>query len=229
MWAQGRRARVKRGNSYSGSRCLAPITHRSDGGFTLIELVITITILTILTLSVMPMIKTSVKRQREQQLREALREVREAISEFRRDTVGIQCVGTATGGPNAPPTAGYIDPRQKVVISDCTLFGVDNPDHYPPTLETLVEGVSVIPRATIGAAQGGVIPGQATDNTLLSTKKKIYLRRIPVDPMTGKAEWRLRSCYDEPDASDWGGQNVFDVRSTSDATALNGEEKYSEW
>lgn len=223
MWAQGPGARVRRGHRYSGA-------YRSDGGFTLIELVITITILTILTLSVMPMIKTSVKRQREQQLREALREVREAISEFRRDTVGIQCAGTATGGaPGAPPVAGYIDPRQKVVISDCTLFGVDNPDHYPPTLETLVEGVSVIPRATIGAAQGGVIPGQATDNTLLSTKKKIYLRRIPVDPMTGKAEWRLRSCYDEADASDWGKQNVFDVRSTSDATALNGEEKYSEW
>ncbi|PYS43883.1 MAG: general secretion pathway protein GspG, partial [Acidobacteria bacterium] len=57
---------------------------------------------------------------------------------------------------------------------------------------------------------------------------KVYLRQIPIDPMTGKAEWDLRSCYDPADATSWGGENVFDVHSKSRGTALNGE-KYSDW
>jgi general secretion pathway protein G len=62
----------------------------------------------------------------------------------------------------------------------------------------------------------------------LSTKKKVYLRAIPIDPMTGKTEWDLRSNYDAADSGSWGGENVFDVRSKSRETALNGE-KYSDW
>ena len=65
-------------------------------------------------------------------------------------------------------------------------------------------------------------------NPELATKKKVYLRAIPIDPMTGEAKWDLRSCYDASDAGSWGGENVFDVRSTSKETALNGE-KYSDW
>jgi general secretion pathway protein G len=59
-------------------------------------------------------------------------------------------------------------------------------------------------------------------------KTKIYLRQIPVDPMTGLREWELRSCYDPPDAGSWGAENVFDVHSKSKDKALNGE-KYSDW
>jgi general secretion pathway protein G len=120
-----------------------------------------------------------------------------------------------------------LDPRSRVTISDCTIFSVDNLDRYPPKLETLVEGVNVMPR---GGPQIPTDPfkGNATDNKLLSLKKKVYLRRVPVDPMTGKAEWDLRSNYDPADKTSWGGENVFDVRSKSEATALNGE-KYSEW
>jgi general secretion pathway protein G len=62
----------------------------------------------------------------------------------------------------------------------------------------------------------------------ISTKKKIYLRSIPIDPITGEAEWDLRSCYDSSDSDSWGGENVFDVRSKSKGIALNGE-KYSDW
>jgi general secretion pathway protein G len=62
----------------------------------------------------------------------------------------------------------------------------------------------------------------------LSTKQKVYLRALPIDPMTGKADWELRSSYDPADAGSWGGENVFDVRSKSKGTALNGE-KYSDW
>lgn len=76
--------------------------------------------------------------------------------------------------------------------------------NYPPDLQTLVDGVDV---------QG---------------KKVRFLRRIPVDPMTGKDEWGMRAMQDDPNSDSWGGQNVFDVFSKSDGTALNGT-KYSTW
>ncbi|HXZ27316.1 MAG TPA: type II secretion system protein [Terriglobales bacterium] len=75
---------------------------------------------------------------------------------------------------------------------------------YPPDLETLVNGVDV------------------------NGKKVRFLRRIPVDPMTGKAEWGLRALKDDPDSTSWSGDNVFDVYSLSTGTALDGT-KYSDW
>jgi general secretion pathway protein G len=196
-------------------------------GFTLIELVMTITIMTILTLGVMPLVKVSVKRQREQQLRDALRQMRTAIDEFHRDTVGMICTGGVTPPPTGQPIP--IDPRSKVAISDCTIFGVDNPDRYPPDLETLVNGVNVTPRGgNMGGRGDRNVNATEVGDAELSTKKKVYLRAIPIDPMTGKAEWDLRSNYDAADSGSWGGENVFDVRSKSRETALNGE-KYSDW
>ena len=79
---------------------------------------------------------------------------------------------------------------------------------YPADLERLVEGVPLA-----GDASG---------------RKVKLLRRIPVDPMTGSTEWALRSYQDKPDATRWGGQNVYDIRSTSGGTALDGT-KYSDW
>ncbi|HEX6283426.1 MAG TPA: type II secretion system protein [Pyrinomonadaceae bacterium] len=207
---------------------------KTERGFSLIELVITVTVLTILTLGVMPLVKVSVRRQKEQQLRDSLRQIRMAIDEFHRDTVGMVCTGSLggaglSGGVQGPQIAvASIDPRSKVVISDCTIFGVDNPDHYPPDLDTLISGVNVVPRG-VGGAGGAGQPGvAATEVGQLSTKQKVYLRALPIDPMTGKADWELRSSYDPADAGSWGGENVFDVRSKSKATALNGE-KYSDW
>jgi general secretion pathway protein G len=199
-------------------------------GFSLIELVITVTVLTILTLGVLPLVKVSVKRQKEQQLRDTLRQIRSAIDEFHRDTIGMVCTGATINpqqGQQQQQQSQFIDPRSKVVISDCTIFGVDNPDHYPPDLETLVEGVNVIPRgSTGGRGQAGV---NATEvGSQLATKKKVYLRQLPIDPITGKNEWDLRSCYDASDSGSWGGENVFDVRSKSRDKALNGE-NYSDW
>ena len=199
-------------------------------GFSLIELVITITVLSILTLGVLPLVKVSVRRQKEQQLRDTLRQMRIAIDEFHRDTIGMVCTGAALTPQQQQQVQGqqnvFLDPRSKVVISDCTIFGVDNPDHYPPDLETLVNGVNVVPRgSTGGAGQAGI---NATDVGKVSTKTKVYMRGLPVDPITGKAEWDMRSVYDTPDAGSWGGENVFDVRSKSRETALNGE-KYSDW
>ncbi|MGI8919234.1 MAG: type II secretion system protein [Pyrinomonadaceae bacterium] len=208
------------------------IPFSSARGFTLIELVMTITVMTILTLGVIPLMKISVRRQKEQQLRDSLRQMRIAIDEFHRDTVGMPLTSIEGGlQPQQQQQAqAALDPRSRVVISDATIFGVDNPDRYPPDLETLVNGVNVIPRG--GSLGGRGVQGvNATEvgSSELATKKKVYLRAIPIDPMTGKADWCVRSCYDAPDAScSGGGENVFDVRSSSKETALNGE-KYSDW
>ena len=199
-------------------------------GFSLIELVITITVLTIMTLGVLPLVKVSVKRQKEQQLRETLRQIRTAIDEFHRDTIGMVCTGQAlTAQQQAQQQqSSMIDPRSKVVISDCTIFGVDNPDHYPPDLETLVNGVNVLPRGSMGGRGQQGVNATEVGQSQLSTKQKVYMRGLPIDPMTGKADWELRSAYDAADAGSWGGENVFDVRSKSRDKALNGE-NYSDW
>lgn len=227
-------AKVKGGSKRLGvwaSRTFALAPRRSQGGWTLIELVITMTVLAILSMGVIPMVKTAVKRQREQQLRESLREMREAIKEFHRDALNSpyldQAPQAAAPVPNQPnPAAVSVDPRSKMAIADKTLFGVDNPDRFPPKLETLVEGVSVAPRVQqIGTDINKNVLDQQSP---LAFKKKVYLRKIPVDPMTGKAEWGMRSCYDSPDSGSWGGENVFDVYSKSQDTALNGQ-KYSDW
>jgi general secretion pathway protein G len=230
-------ATQQRGDLESSARAtgrrVALWTSQTNGqtGFSLIELVLTITVMTILTLGAIPLVKVAVRRQKEQQLRDTLRQIRFAIDEFHRDTINMVCTGTALSPQMAQQQQqqnGYIDPRSKVVISDCTIFGVDNPDHYPPDLETLVNGVNVVPRGGSmgGRGQQGV---NATDvSSQLSTKQKVYLRGLPIDPITGKADWDLRSCYDAADSGSWGGENVFDVRSKSKDKALNGE-NYSDW
>jgi general secretion pathway protein G len=78
---------------------------------------------------------------------------------------------------------------------------------YPPDLETLVKPIQ------IGAG---------------SDRKVRFLRRIPVDPMTGRAEWNLQAVQDDPDSTSWGGKNVFDVHSKSQGTSLDGTH-YADW
>jgi general secretion pathway protein G len=75
---------------------------------------------------------------------------------------------------------------------------------YPPDLQTLVDGVDI------------------------NGNKLRFLRRIPIDPMTGNTDWGMRSVQDDADSSSWGGQDVFDVFTKSNATALDGT-KYSDW
>jgi general secretion pathway protein G len=75
---------------------------------------------------------------------------------------------------------------------------------YPPDLDTLVNGVDI------------------------ASKKLKFLRRIPTDPMTGKTDWGLRSMQDDPNSDSWGGDNVFDVYTKSEGTALDGT-KYKDW
>lgn len=92
--------------------------------------------------------------------------------------------------------------------SDAGLIPIDlGAEGYPKDLEVLVEGVELV--------------GQVD-------KKARFLRRIPIDPMTGEAEWGMRSFQDDPDSDSWGGENVFDVYSLSEGVGLNGT-PYREW
>jgi general secretion pathway protein G len=75
---------------------------------------------------------------------------------------------------------------------------------YPPDLDTLVKGVDV------------------------GAKKLRFLRRVPIDPMTGTTEWGMRSMQDDPDSDSWNGDNLFDVFTKSNGTALDGT-KYKDW
>jgi general secretion pathway protein G len=77
-------------------------------------------------------------------------------------------------------------------------------NNYPPDLQTLVDGVDI------------------------QTKKVRFLRKIPVDPMTGTTDWGLRSNQDDPDSDSFGGQDVYDVYTKSMGTALDGS-KYNTW
>jgi general secretion pathway protein G len=75
---------------------------------------------------------------------------------------------------------------------------------YPPDLDTLVKGVDV------------------------AGKKIRFLRKVPIDPMTGNTDWGLRSMQDDPDSDSWGGQSVFDVYTKSDGVGLD-DTKYKDW
>jgi len=143
-------------------------------GFTLIELIVAITIMVILTGMAIPVARLGITREKEKELRYDLWMMRDAIDRYKdaADRGAFQIkVGT---------------------------------EGYPPDLDTLVNGVDV----------GG--------------KKVRFLRKVPVDPMTGKAEWGMRSMQDDPASDSWGGQNVFDVYTKSEGTALDGT-KYKDW
>ena len=153
--------------------------NRSTGqaGMTLLELIIACTILLILSSAAMPLARYTIMRQRETELRQDLREMRNAIDRYKD-------------------------------LSDRNLIRVElGSEGYPPDLDTLVKGVQL---------------GAANDRRIR------FLRRVPIDPMTGRADWGLRAIQDDPDSMSWGGKNVFDVYSKSQGTALDGT-KYSDW
>jgi general secretion pathway protein G len=203
------------------------IMRKGEGAFTLLELIITLTVLAVMVLGALPLAQNAVKREREMRLRETLRMVRNAVDEFKRDAVGACPAGSVNTNVTIPQAP---DPRSRVVIDDCTIFTNDNLDRYPPSLDVLVDGVKVRQRG-MNLVGGGGLGGNntnATETNADTEVKKVYLREMPVDPTTGKSDWKLRSSYQDKDSDSWDEINLFDIRSSSDAEALNGE-KYSDW
>lgn len=212
---------------------LETLNLKPEKGFTLFELIVTLTVLMILVMGTVPLAQNAVKRQKELQLRATLRDVRNAIDEFKRDTIG-SCPAGATTTRN-PTTAAQQpstpDPRSRVVIDDCEVFTSTNLDRYPPDLDTLIDGVRVKPRTPDIRGGSGINDGekQATEINELKEVIKRYLRAKPIDPITGKDDtWEFRSSYQAVDEESWDSINVFDIRSGAEGEALNGE-KYSDW
>jgi general secretion pathway protein G len=154
------------------------VARRNQRGMTLIELIVAVAILGLLSTLAVPLAAYKVKRDKERDLRFALREIRSAIDRYK-----------------------DASDQQKIQVKVGT-------DGYPEDLDVLVEGVKLVGNAT-GA-------------------KIKFLRRIPIDPMTGTADWGKRSSQDDPTSNSWGGQNVFDVYSKSMERARDGT-PYSEW
>ena len=172
-------------NSQQGSR-----------GVTLIELLVTLTIIFILASVALPIGKVSIKRTKELELRQSLRSVRVAIDNFRRDWARD---GNTLLGPLCVK-------NQLACKEETGLTG------YPKELDTLL-------KVELTGAEA-----QLEETT--STRR--YLRRVPIDPMTGTTEWGLRCYQDEQDEDRWCGEDVFDIFTTSEKTALDGT-KYRDW
>ena len=132
-------------------------------GFTLVELIVVLVIISVLAAVAIPIVETTVKREREILLRRNLRTLRYAIDEY----------------------------------------------GYPERLIQLVEGVEYKDKKG-------------------NEKIKKFLRRIPSDPMTNSLEWGLRSYQDKAKSSQWGGENVWDIYTKSEAKALDGT-VYKDW
>jgi general secretion pathway protein G len=206
-----------------------------QAGMTLLELIIACAILLILASAAMPVARYTVKRQKEAELRRELREMRDAIDRYK-DAADRNLIRVEAGSEGYPP-----DLETLVKGVDLTAQqGAGIPGATSP-------GQPIVPSTGFGGGFGSSFgsssnnsfgssfgqtqtPGQNNSSNLGQDliRHVRFLRRVPVDPMTGKAEWGKRSVQDDPDSTSWGGKNVFDVFSLSSSTALDGT-KYSDW
>lgn len=156
-------------------------------GLSLLELVVTVAILTILASAVMPLSRMTARRVREIELRRNLRTIRTAIDDYKKR-------------------------YDKAVDEKKINVSINKNTGYPETLQVLVDGYDF----------GEITP-----------PKRKFLRKIPPDPMNPpqpkeEPKWGLRSYNDKPDSTSWGGEDVFDVYSLSEGTAIDGT-KYTDW
>jgi len=166
--------------SKSVERNLKTLKRINVCGFTVIELIVVVVIISVLAGIAIPIVEISVKRDKEIQLRRALRTIRTAIDEYQKFAI-----------------------EQKIEMDE---------DRYylPEDLEDLLEGI------------------EYTDKETNEELVKKFLRRIPRDPITNSYDWGLRSYQDEADSTRWGGENVWDVYTTSERKALD-ETYYKDW
>jgi general secretion pathway protein G len=183
----------------------------SQSGMTLVELVIATGILLVLSSAALPMAQMTVKRQREAELRRDLREMRDAIDRYK-DAADKNLIRIEVGSQGYPPDLDTLVSGVTVSIGGTSQVGVS---------ASAVAGLS-------GTAQVGALPSQSSQSAFATPGKVRFLRKVPVDPTTGKAEWGLRAVQDDPDSRSWGGHNVFDVYSLSTGTAIDGT-NYADW
>jgi general secretion pathway protein G len=166
-----------------------------ESGVTLLELLVTLSIVMILASVALPLSRVSTKRSHEIELRQHLRIMRAAIDTFKlewsRDgdvLIGPLCV------------------KNKLSCKDVTsIYG------YPKSLDMLL-GIKLT----------------SEEATVRKTTIRRYLRSLPLDPLTGKADWQFRCYKDGPNATSWCGDDVYDVMTVSQETALDGT-KYRDW
>ena len=217
----------KAGTMFAHSQQTRRLIAKHKAGMTLLELVIACAILLILATAAMPVARFTVKRQKK-----------------------LICIGLC-----AKCAMRLTDTRMRRIRAHPGGGGTEG---YPPDLQTLVSGVDVVSQGVAGAPLGAGVAGglgiggaaggagagtlfgatnpASTFNTapasgagtLPPSQHIRFLRQIPIDPMTGRAEWGLRAVQDDSDSSSWGGMDVFDVYSLSQGTGLNNI-KYSDW
>jgi general secretion pathway protein G len=204
----------------------------SVAGLTLIELVLTTGILLILSSAAIPIFRMTIQHRKETELRYQLREMRNAIDRYK-DDADKNLIRTEVGSQNYPPDLQTLVDGVSISggaggaggISASALAGASNTAQF---------GSAGTSQFGQGQGQGGGIPslgsaGGSSGQIGADAPTKVrYLRKIPVDPLTGKAEWGLRAVQDDADSTSWGGHNVFDVYSQSTASAADGT-KYSDW
>lgn len=208
-----------------------------QSGLTLIELIVAFTILLTLSTMALPLARVKVQREKETRLRAALSEIRAAIERYKdmadegrlgqidRGTFGypstldsmvegvtVQAMGVGNN-PFGQQRSEFLDNR--------VLGSRASGDSATPTRSSLDSRTGRRPRRSPGDSYAG---GSSQEKE----QKIRFLRRIPLDPMTNSVNWGIRSVQDAPESMSWGGQNVFDVFTTSMDTALDGT-SYSDW
>lgn len=166
-----------------------------DDGVTLLELLVTMSIVVILASVAMPLSQVSKKRAQEIELRQHLRMIRSAIDAFKLEW-----------NRDGEVLLGPVCVKNKLTCKDVT-----SPYGYPKSLDELL---------------GVKLTGE--EATVRGTTIRRYLRGMPLDPLTGKADWKLRCYKDQPKPSSWCGEDVYDVMTHSEAAALDGT-KYQDW
>ena len=212
-------------------------TLSSIAGLTLIELILACSILLILSSAAMPIARMTIRRQKETELRRDLREMRNAIDRYK-DAADKNLIRTEVGSQGYPPDLQTLVNGVTVSvggntggISASALAGASSTGQFG-SAGTSSFGHGATTGATPGATSGTSPLGSSASQVgqaMSTTPSKVrFLRKIPVDPVTGKADWGLRAVQDDPDSTSWGGSNVFDVYSQSTGASIDGT-KYADW
>jgi general secretion pathway protein G len=197
---------------------------------------LTIGILLVLSTAAIPMFRVTIQHRKETEMRNDLREMRNAIDRYK-DDADKNLIRTEVGSQNYPPDLQTLVDGVAISnagggaggISASALAGASGTSQFGST-GTSQFGSSQFGTGATAAAGGNSQQGSAAGQALSDAPNKVrYLRKIPVDPMTGKPDWGLRAVQDDPDSDSWGGHNVFDVYSQSQAISSDEKTKYSDW